>query len=131
MTGRAGTTTSEVVVGFECSSQIRCHHLLKTFYCGVGGWREQQLPDGILILTLPNGHTYATKPGSALLFPALCQPTGELHLPAHEPIGDNNGRGVMMSKRRRTRAENVTRRIRAERRLNDDHVAERNKPPPF
>jgi hypothetical protein len=33
------------------SSRIRFHHLLKTFCCGVGGWREQQLPDGTLILT--------------------------------------------------------------------------------
>jgi hypothetical protein len=37
----------------------------------------------------------------------------------------------MMPKRRRTRAENLARSMEAERRLNDDHVAERNKPPPF
>jgi len=35
----------------------------------------------------------------------------------------------MMPKRRRTRAENLARRIQAERKLNDEHVAERNKPP--
>jgi len=29
------------------------------------------------------------------------------------------------------RAENLTRNMEAERKLNDDHVAERNKPPPF
>ncbi|MBB2774689.1 UNVERIFIED_ORG: hypothetical protein GGE11_005646, partial [Mycolicibacterium obuense] len=34
-------------------------------------------------------------------------------------------------KRRRTRAQNRARRIQEERRLNDDLVAERNKPPPF
>jgi hypothetical protein len=44
------------------------------------------------------------------------------------PSGD---RSVMMPKRRRTRAENLARRIEAERKLNDDYVAERNKPPPF
>ncbi|EUA50871.1 HNH endonuclease family protein [Mycobacterium xenopi 3993] len=52
----------------------RTHHLVKTFW----GWREKQLPDGTLILTAPTGHTYVTTPGSALLFPALCQPTGEM-----------------------------------------------------
>jgi len=122
-------------VGPTHASNTKCycrfHHLLKTFYCGVGGWREQQLPDGTLILTAPTGHTYATKPGSAQLFPELCCPTGELHLPAYEPTGDIDRRGVMMPKRRRTRAENLTRRIEAERKLNDDHVAERNRPPPF
>ena len=27
----------------ECSSDIRCHHRLKTFH---DGWRDEQLPDG-------------------------------------------------------------------------------------
>jgi hypothetical protein len=40
--------------------------LVKTFW----GWREQQLPDGTLILTSPAGRTYVTTPGSALLEPA-------------------------------------------------------------
>ncbi len=38
----------------------------ETFWCGVDGWREQQLPDGTLIVTAPTGHTYTTKSGSAL-----------------------------------------------------------------
>ncbi|WP_152330653.1 HNH endonuclease signature motif containing protein, partial [Mycobacterium tuberculosis] len=50
----------------------RLHHLLATF-CG---WRAQQLPDGTVIWTLPGNQTYVTTPGSALLFPALCTPTG-------------------------------------------------------
>jgi hypothetical protein len=37
----------------------------------------------------------------------------------------------MMPKRRHTRAQATAKAIAAERRLNDDHVAERNKPPPF
>jgi hypothetical protein len=122
-------------VGPTHASNMKCycrfHHLLKTFYCELGGWRERQLPDGTLILTAPTGHTYTTKPGSAQLFPTLCQPTGELHLPAYQPTRDSDGRGVMMPKRRRTRAENVAKRIQAERKLNDEYVAERNKPPPF
>jgi hypothetical protein len=110
----------------------RCHHLLKTFWCGVGGWREQQLPDGTLILTSPTEHTYTTKPGSAQLFPALSEPTATLWAPGHEPsVWPRDDRGVMMPKRRRTRAENRARRIEAERRLNNDYVAERNRPPPF
>jgi hypothetical protein len=118
------------------ASNIKCycrfHHLLKTFYCGVGGWRERQLPDATLILTSPTGHTYATKPGCVQLFPTLCQPTATLWSPGEEPtVPPSDGRGVMMPKRRRTRAENLARRIEAERKLNDEYIAERNKPPPF
>jgi hypothetical protein len=36
-----------------------------------------------------------------------------------------------MPRHRHTRAENLARRIEAERKLNDGHVAERNRPPPF
>jgi hypothetical protein len=110
--------------------------LLKTFYCGVGGWRERQLPDGTLILTSPTGHTYTTHPGSKVLFPTLCAPTGELWKPGHEPtveptVEPSAGRGAMMPKRRKPREYYRQRAIEAERRLNDDHVAERNRPPPF
>ncbi|WP_041311166.1 HNH endonuclease signature motif containing protein [Mycobacterium sp. JS623] len=123
-------------IGRTHASNLKCycrfHHLLKTFYCGVGGWREQQLPDGTLILTSPTGHTYTTKPGSVLLFPTLCRPTGTLWAPGHEPtVNPKNNRGLMMPKRKRIRAEKLARRIDAERRLNDEYVAERNKPPPF
>jgi hypothetical protein len=123
-------------IGPTHASNTKCycrfHHLLKTFYCGVGGWREQQLPDATLILTSPTGHTYTTKPGSAVLFPALCRPTATLWAPGHEPtVWTRGDRGAMMPKRRRTRAENLAKRIQAERKLNDEYVAERNKPPPF
>jgi hypothetical protein len=37
----------------------------------------------------------------------------------------------MMPKRRHTRAHTAAKAKAAERRLNNDHVAERNKPPPF
>jgi hypothetical protein len=123
-------------IGPTHASNIKCycrfHHLLKTFYCGVGGWREQQLPDATLILTAPTGHTYVTKPGCVQLFPTLCQPTATLWPPGDEPtVPPSDSRGVMMPKRRRTRAENLARRIQAERKLNDEYVAERNRPPPF
>ncbi|MBS4729279.1 DUF222 domain-containing protein [Mycobacterium sp. SM1] len=115
-------------------SNLKClckkHHLLKTFWTGVNGWSDQQLPDGTIIWTSPSGHTYTTRPASRLLFPALCLPTGEL--PAtptvYQPPRD---RGIMMPKRRRTREHDRARRIDAERALNAAHIAERNHPPPF
>ena len=109
----------------------RANHLLKTFWTGEHGWRDRQLPDGTVIWTSPTGHTYTIHPGSRLLFPTLCLPTGDLWLPEPPAVPLSGDRGVMMPKRRRTRAENRQRRIAAERRLNDDLVAERNRPPPF
>jgi hypothetical protein len=106
--------------------------LLKTFYTGLGGWRERQLPDATLILTSPTGHIYTTRPGSAQLFPTLCTPTATLWPPGREPTVEPSGdRGAMMPKHRHTRQQNRQRSIQAERRLNDGHVAEHNKPPPF
>jgi Domain of unknown function (DUF222) len=113
------------------ASNMKClcrkHHLLKTFWMG---WHDKQLPDGTIIWTTPSGHTYTTRPGSRLFFPSLCAPTGELPSAAtvdREP----DERGVMMPRRRRTREQDRTYRIDAERALNDAHVAERNQPPPF
>src|SRR6202022_1298987 len=60
------------------SSLIRCHHLLKTFYTGSGGWADKQLPDGTVVWTAPTGRTYTTKPGGSLFFPILATPTGEV-----------------------------------------------------
>ena len=121
-------------VGPTHPSNLKCycrfHHLLKTFWCGQGGWQERQLPDGTLILTSPTGHTYTTHPGSIGLFPALCQPTGQLP-PADSTPQTTGDRGAMMPKRRHTRNHNRQRNIQTERRLNDQHVAQRNKPPPF
>jgi hypothetical protein len=89
----------------------RKHHLLKTF----GGWRDKQLPDGTVIWLLPDGHTYVTMPGSAVLFPTLCAPTGDVP----PPVADRCGKPTaMMPKRRRTRAQNRAHRIAAERREN-------------
>ena len=71
-----------------------------------------------------------TRPGSALLFPSLCEPTATRLLPEPDSVACG-GRGVMMPKRRRTRAQDLAHRFHAERRLNDAYVAERNRPPPF
>jgi len=122
-------------VGPTHPSNLKClcrfHHLLKTFWNGVRGWRDRQLPDGTIIWTSPTGHTYVTHPGSRHLFPQLCEPTATLWTgqpPVIEPTGD---RGAMMPQRRHTRAHNTAKAIAAERRLNDALVAEHNKPPPF
>lgn len=97
-------------------SNIKClcrlHHLLKTFW----GWKDQQLPDGTVIWTLPDKQTYVTTPGSALLFPTLMAPTGALPAPAANPASEPRGeRTAMMPLRKNTRAANRAHRITSER----------------
>ena len=92
----------------------RTHHLVKTFW----GWRDQQLPDGTLILTAPSGQTYVTTPGSSLLFPHLCAPTGTLTPPQPRENTRCGERTAMMPKRQRTRAQHRAARITTERNQN-------------
>ena len=65
-------------VGPTHPSNLKClcrfHHLLKTFWNGLGGWLDRQLPDGTIIWTSPTGHTYVTYPGSLHLFPSCVHP---------------------------------------------------------
>jgi len=101
------------------ASNLKCycrtHHLVKTFW----GWGEQQLPDATLILTAPSGRTHVTTPGSALLFPGLCAPTGAITTPAPDPAPERCGdRTAMMPTRRRTRAQHRADRIATERNHN-------------
>ena len=99
---------------------------MKTFW----GWRDQQLPDGTLILTSPFGHTYVTTPGSALLFPSLCHAVGGMPAPEAEPPQDYCGeRTAMMPRRRRTRAQDRAQRIATERRQNHQARQARTTPP--
>uniref|UniRef100_UPI000AE3FEF0 HNH endonuclease signature motif containing protein n=1 Tax=Mycobacterium avium TaxID=1764 RepID=UPI000AE3FEF0 len=85
------------------ASNLKCycrtHHLVKTFW----GWREQQLPDATLILTSPAGRTYVTTPGSALLFPSLCVPTGQPAPPVSAGSPPSGEPTALMPTRRRTR----------------------------
>ncbi len=87
--------------GPTCAANIKClcrlHHLIKTFW----GWHDRQLPDGTIIWTSPAGRTHITAPGAALLFPALCAPTGEITTP--DPPHPCTDRTAMMPRRRRTR----------------------------
>jgi hypothetical protein len=116
---------SEFITNLKCL--CRKHHLLKTFSTG---WRDEQWPDGTIVWTSPTGQKYVTHPGSRLLFPALCLPTGELPTAATTYLPPGY-RGIMMPKRRRTRQQDRAYRIDAERALNAARVAERNQPPPF
>jgi Domain of unknown function (DUF222) len=105
-------------------SNLKClcrkHHLLKTFW----GWRDKQLADGTVIWTLPSGQTYVTSPGSAILFPALTVPTGDLAEPAPTSNDRCGERTAMMPTRRRTRAQQRSQRITTERNRNrNDRLA--------
>ncbi|VEG49381.1 HNH endonuclease signature motif containing protein [Mycolicibacterium chitae] len=109
----------------------RKHHLAKTFW---PGWHDEQLPDGTIVITTPTGHTYRSKPGAALLFPdwnthTPAPPTDPAAPPP--PPEDSPGRTLKMPRRTQTRAKARAYRIKTERALNDAHVAERTKPPPF
>lgn len=119
-------------------SNVKClcrqHHLMKTFW----GWWDRQLPDGTVIWDLPGGQTYVTMPGSALLFPALCAPTGDVAAVEPERADRCGDRTAMMPLRGSTRAQNRAHRIAAERRRNrpDEIPAEilvtaNDEPPPF
>ena len=125
-------------VGPTQAANLKClcrkHHLLKTFR----GWHDRQHPDGTVVWTSPAGQSYTTHPGSRLLFPRLCRPTR-----GHHPRGysrraghrGTTGRGLMMPRRKQTRAEQRAKDIDEQRRLNEpwaaERIAERNKPPPF
>jgi hypothetical protein len=106
----------------------RFHHLLKTFFCGPGGWSERQLPDATIIFTSPSGRRYSTTPAGALFFPQLALPTGEPILPtATSPPSPL--RGLCMPTRKQTRAQHRASRIQWERNLNAARYAA--DPPPF
>lgn len=113
-------TVPHAAGGHTHASNLKCvcrkHHLMKTFW----GWRDEQLPDGTVIWTLPGGQRYVTTPGSALLFPSLCVPTGKLPklAPRHRTPGAN--RGVMMPRRARSRAQTRAQAILNERRINHE-----------
>jgi Domain of unknown function (DUF222) len=119
----------------------RIHHLLKTFCSGPKGWQDRQEADGTVIWTSPSGHTYTTKPGGSLFFPALAIPTGTLALPARTP-SETASRGLMMPIRRQTRAADRAARNKWERGINEARIAAEaareaarisacNDPPPF
>jgi hypothetical protein len=91
---------------------------------------------GTVIWTSPTGKTYKTLPGSRIFFPAWDTTTAKL---AHvSNPGPASPRGIMMPRRRRTRAADGARRLQRERALNaaciaqhtPNAVTERNRTPP-
>ena len=107
----------------DSNSRNRCHHLLKTLYTRCGGWADRQLPDGTVEWTAPRGHTYTTTPGGSIFFPVLARPTGELNV-ARVVEPPRVTKGLMMPRRKRTRAEDRRYRITSERRINEQRLAE-------
>jgi Domain of unknown function (DUF222) len=105
--------------GLKC--YCRKHHLIKTFH---PGWTDRQQPDGTIILTAPTGHTYTTKPGSALLFPTWAPHTPA---PPSRPTAPGAHRSIMMPRRKHTRTHTTAARIKAER----AHNAHPGDPPPY
>ena len=98
---------------------------------------DHQLPDGTVVWTSPDGQSYTTHPGSRLLFPRLCRPTAAVITrdDLRDGAAPRTGRGLMMPRRKQTRAQQRAKAIADQRRLNErpaaERIAERNKPPPF
>lgn len=105
-------------IGPTHPSNLKClcrtNHLMKTF----GGWQDVQLPDGTVIWTSPSGRKYITKPGSRLFFETWDTTTADLPPPVIV-VPDRGDRGVMMPRRRRTRAAEHAAWIKAERARNE------------
>jgi hypothetical protein len=99
------------------ASNLKClcrtNHLMKTF----GGWDDLQLPDGTVVWTSPSGRKYTTKPGSRLFFPMWDTTTADLPPPSLI-VPSAGDRGLMMPRRRRTRAAQDAAYIKAERAKN-------------
>ncbi|KAA0095873.1 hypothetical protein CIW49_20060 [Mycolicibacterium sp. P1-18] len=75
--------------------------MLKTFWGGENGWREEQLDDGTVIWTAPDGRQYVTTPGSRLLFPELSEPTATV---VATGVPSKHESGLTMPRRKTTRA---------------------------
>jgi hypothetical protein len=92
---------------------------------------------------LPSGQIYVTSPGSAILFPALTVPTGDVPESPSTPDDRCGERTAMMPTRRRTRAQQRSQRVNAERNRNRNDTLTRQRaytyaragpddePPPF
>lgn len=95
-------------------SNLRClcrkHHLLRTFWVGENGWRDEQSADGTIIWTAPSGHTSITHPGARIFFPDWDVSTATL--PPPEPGSRAEpGRTLQMPRRRRTRRADRAQRL--------------------
>jgi hypothetical protein len=104
----------------------RKHHHLKTFW--TGDWGLKLLADGAAVWTSPTGRTYTTHPGCRSFFPRWDTDTGELPPPPARRAF-NTDRGLMMPRRRRTRAVDRVARIKSERQHNNSDPPPTPEPP--
>jgi hypothetical protein len=118
--------------GLTHPGNVKClcrkHHLLKTFWVGVGGWADHQLPDGTIEWTAPTGHQYRVPPGSRIHFPHWDTTTP---IPVNAPARPTPApqRGLAMPLRKHTRQQQQAHAIAAERKRNQAHLDAN--PPPF
>ncbi|GAA1676042.1 HNH endonuclease signature motif containing protein [Mycolicibacterium murale] len=105
----------------------KLHHVGKTFWAG---WTDSQAPDGTITITTPTGQTYTSKPASRLYFPAINTTSEPIDTPPPTPTPPGKINHIP-TYRKRNHARQRIYRINAERKLNDAHVAEWNRPPPF
>lgn len=91
----------------------RTHHLIKTFYTGANGWKDEQRPDGSIVLRSPTGHVYTTEAFGGILFPGLATPTATI---TTATATESTDRTAMMPMRTRTREQDRRQRITQERR---------------
>jgi Domain of unknown function (DUF222) len=68
---QADPSLGGLTVPWDLACYCREHHRLKTFHGGLGGWRDEQLPDGTIVWTSPTGRMYKTTPDGYDLFPQL------------------------------------------------------------
>ncbi|ANW63037.1 hypothetical protein BCA37_04905 [Mycobacterium sp. djl-10] len=105
----------------------KLHHFGKTFWTG---WTDSQAPDGTITITTPTGQTYTSKPASRLYFPTINTTSAPITTPPPTPTPPGKINHIP-TYRKRNHAKQRAYRINAERKLNDTHVAEWNRPPPF
>src|SRR3954471_23624056 len=105
-------------IGPTHPSNLKClcrtNHLMKT----LGGWHDIQLPDGTVIWLSPSGRKHITTPGSRLFFETWDTTTADLPPPSIV-VPNTDDRGLMMPRRRRTRAAEYAAWIKAERARNE------------
>jgi len=112
--------------GPTAASNLKClcrrHHLLKTFWGGQKGWRDEQFDDGTVVWTAPDGRTHVTTPGSRLLFPELSAPTATVTATG---VPARHASGLTMPRRTTTREQDRANRVHRERELNEHEFATR------
>lgn len=104
-------TSGGLTVPWNLKCLCRQHHRLKTFYCGPGGWQDEQLADGTIVWTSPTGKVYRTTPAGVDLFSQL----------RSAPCAEPKRRSRNHSKARAARITRARRRSRTIRPINDEH----------